>query len=40
MVEQSSFKFPKIDREKTKEVVEAMLKKYRFYLLTVSKHKL
>jgi len=37
---QLNFKLPEIDREKTKEAVEAALEKYRFYLLTVPEEKL
>jgi ArpU family phage transcriptional regulator len=37
---QLTFKLPEIDREKTKEAVEAALEKYRFYLLTVPEEKL
>lgn len=37
---QLTFKLPEIDREKTKEAVEAALEKYRFYLLTVPDEKL
>lgn len=40
MSKQISFKLPEIDRERTKEVVEAALEKYRFYLLTVPEEKL
>jgi ArpU family phage transcriptional regulator len=40
VVKQLSFKLPEIDREKTKEVVEAALEKYRFYLLTIPEDKL
>jgi hypothetical protein len=39
MVKQMSFKLPEIDREKTKEAVEAV-EKYRFYLLTVPEEQL
>jgi ArpU family phage transcriptional regulator len=37
---QLTFKLPEIDREKTKEAVEAALEKYRFYLLSVPDEKL
>ncbi|MBN8253594.1 ArpU family transcriptional regulator [Priestia flexa] len=37
---QLSFMLPEIDREKTKEAVEAVFEKYRFYLLTVSDEQL
>lgn len=40
MGKQLSFMLPEIDREKTKEAVEAALEKYRFYLLTVPDEKL
>ncbi|PJW19278.1 ArpU family transcriptional regulator [Geobacillus thermodenitrificans] len=40
MVKQLSFKLPEIDREKTKEAVEAALEKYRFYLLTIPEERL
>jgi ArpU family phage transcriptional regulator len=40
VVKQLSFKLPEIDREKTKEAVEAALEKYRFYLLTVPEDQL
>ncbi|WP_245823542.1 ArpU family phage packaging/lysis transcriptional regulator [Metabacillus halosaccharovorans] len=40
MGNQLSFRLPEIDREKTKEAVEAALEKYRFYLLTVPDEKL
>jgi hypothetical protein len=33
-------RIPEIDREKTKEAVEAALEKYRFYLLTVPEERL
>jgi ArpU family phage transcriptional regulator len=36
---QLSFMLPEIDREKTKQSVEAALEKYRFYLLTVPEEK-
>jgi ArpU family phage transcriptional regulator len=35
-----TFKLPEIDKEKTKESVEAALEKYRFYLLSVPDEKL
>ncbi|KAB2337750.1 ArpU family transcriptional regulator [Cytobacillus depressus] len=35
-----SFILPEIDREKTKQAVEAALEKYRFYLLTVPEEQL
>lgn len=35
-----SFMLPEIDREKTKEAVEAVLEKYRFYLLTIPEERL
>ena len=34
------FMLPEIDREKTKQAVEAALAKYRFYLLTIPEEKL
>jgi ArpU family phage transcriptional regulator len=37
---QLTFKLPEIDREMTKQAVEAALEKYRFYLLTVPEEKL
>jgi ArpU family phage transcriptional regulator len=37
---QLTFKLPEIDRERTKEAVEAALEKYRFYLLTIPDEKL
>ncbi len=37
---QLMFKLPEIDRERTKEAVEAALEKYRFYLLSVPDEKL
>ncbi|WP_416729219.1 ArpU family phage packaging/lysis transcriptional regulator [Fictibacillus sp. JL2B1089] len=37
---QLMFKLPEIDRELTKEAVEAALEKYRFYLLSVPDEKL
>jgi ArpU family phage transcriptional regulator len=37
---QLSFMLPEIDREKTKEAVEAVLEKYRFYLLTIPEERL
>jgi ArpU family phage transcriptional regulator len=37
---QLTFKLPEIDRERTKEAVEAAFEKYRFYLLSVSDEKL
>jgi len=37
---QMTFQLPEIDREETKKRVEAVLKKYRFYLLTVPEEKL
>jgi ArpU family phage transcriptional regulator len=37
---QLTFKLPEIDREKTREAVEAALEKYRFYLLSVPDEKL
>jgi ArpU family phage transcriptional regulator len=40
VVKQMSFKLPEIDREKTKEAVEAALEKYRFYLLTFPEERL
>ncbi|MFS0822156.1 ArpU family phage packaging/lysis transcriptional regulator [Bacillus sp. 1P02SD] len=40
MGQQLTFKLPEIDREKTKEAVEAALEKYRFYLLTVPEERL
>jgi ArpU family phage transcriptional regulator len=40
VAKQLSFKLPEIDREKTKEAVEAALEKYRFYLLTVPEERL
>lgn len=40
MGKQLSFMLPEIDREKTKEAVEAVFEKYRFYLLTVSDERL
>lgn len=40
MGKQLTFKLPEIDRERTKEAVEAALEKYRFYLLTVPEEKL
>lgn len=35
-----TFMLPEIDREKTKQAVEAALEKYRFYLLTIPEEKL
>jgi ArpU family phage transcriptional regulator len=40
IMSQLMFKLPEIDREKTKEAVEAALEKYRFYLLSVPDEKL
>lgn len=40
MNKQLSFQLPEIDREKTKEAVEAALERYRVYLLTVPEDKL
>lgn len=40
MGNQLTFKLPEIDREKTKESVEAAFEKYRFYLLTVPEERL
>lgn len=40
MGKQLNFKLPEIDRDKTKEAVEAALEKYRFYLLSVPDEKL
>lgn len=40
MSKQISFMLPEIDREKTKEAVEAALEKYRFFLLMIPEEKL
>jgi hypothetical protein len=40
VMSQLMFKLPEIDREQTKEAVEAALEKYRFYLLSLPDEKL
>jgi ArpU family phage transcriptional regulator len=39
-MKQMTFQLPEIDREETKKRVEAVLEKYRFYLLTVPEERL